>query len=74
MSYVSPSRPKVRSVRKRAGAVGINVGLPEVLHRQVRIACASRGITLEAAVSEALDQWIARGARPVPKLPKLSKR
>jgi hypothetical protein len=61
MSYVSPLKPKT-SGRKRAGRVGLNVGVPETLHRQVRIACASRGIRLEEAVTEALDQWIARGA------------
>ena len=61
MSYVSPIKPK-RSERKRQGRIGINVGLPEALHRQVRIACTSRRLRLEQAVEEALDQWIARGA------------
>jgi predicted HicB family RNase H-like nuclease len=39
--------------------VGLNVSLPVELHRQLRIAAATRGLSVKAAVIAALTDWTA---------------
>ena len=39
--------------------VGMNVDLPESLHRRFKVAAAQQGVTMKSAVIEAIENWLA---------------
>jgi plasmid stability protein len=41
----------------KVAPIAVNIPLPRDLHRQVRVRAAEKGITLKAAVIEALTDW-----------------
>lgn len=45
------------SVDNSDKTIAVNVQLPAELHRRVKIAAVQRGISIKAAVVEALDDW-----------------
>jgi hypothetical protein len=46
-----------REVETTGTTVGVNIALPAELHRRLKVRAAERGLTVKAAVIEALDAW-----------------
>jgi hypothetical protein len=49
--------------RTRPGRVGLNVSIPERVHRIARVACAAADMTWDEAATEAFEMW-ARAKAP----------
>lgn len=40
--------------------VGMNVDLPESLHRRIKVAAATEGTTMKAVIIAAIEAWLGR--------------
>jgi hypothetical protein len=49
--------------KPQPGEVNINVPIPERVHKEFRLCCVDRDITVKEAVREAIEQWTNKNRR-----------
>jgi hypothetical protein len=60
MCVMASTRTAQRATEPPA-TININIPLPTELHRRVKIAAASDGLTVKDAVIAALEMWVTNG-------------
>jgi hypothetical protein len=52
------SKTRNRTKPDTTGLVGINVLIPEALHKRVRVKSVNNGLTMTDAIEQALKAWL----------------